>query len=100
MNKELEDFLKECIKVWDNKLKTYPENVGFNIERNWLIRIGDKAEELLEEKTLTEKFIEISIWEIAKFWIKTYPADIFDTGPYPVPEIRDLFTELLEMRRY
>ena len=49
--------------------------------------------------TLTEKFKEISIWEIAEYWIQTYPNDIFVNGPYPVPEIRDLFEELLKMRK-
>lgn len=47
---------------------------------------------------LTEKFKEISIWEIAEFWIETYPEDIFPVGPYPIPEIRILFKKLLEKR--
>ena len=49
--------------------------------------------------SLEEKFKEISIWEIAEFWIKTYPDDIFISGPYPVPQIRELFKELLKKQR-
>ena len=48
---------------------------------------------------LREKFKGISIWEIAEFWIEIYPDDIFVNGPYPVPEIRELFKELLKFRK-
>ena len=46
-----------------------------------------------------DKFYGISIWDIAEFWIKTYPEDIFIEGPYPFPEIRELFKELLKLRK-
>ena len=99
MDKELTDFLKECISVWDNKLKQDNLNLVNNLKKNWLMEMANKADKLLENEIEKNKFKEISIWDIAEFWIKTYPDDIFIHGPYPVPEIRDLFTELLTMKK-
>lgn len=48
---------------------------------------------------LYKKFKGISIWDIANFWIETYPDDIFIKGPYPIVEIRNLFIELLKKQR-
>ena len=47
---------------------------------------------------LDEKFKDINIWEIAEFWIKTYPDDVFVNGPYPIVEIRELFKEMLKKK--
>jgi hypothetical protein len=49
--------------------------------------------------SLEEKFKDITIWEISEFWVKTYPKDIFITGPFPIPQIRELFEELLKLRK-
>jgi len=48
---------------------------------------------------LSEKFKEISIWEIAEFWIETYPDDIFVSEPKIVIEIRELFKKLLNKKK-
>lgn len=48
---------------------------------------------------MSEKFEGISIYEIAEFWIESYPEDIFIKGPYPIVEIRELFKKLLELRK-
>ena len=50
---------------------------------------------------LSQKFRDgqIGLYDIAEFFIETYPEDIFVTGPYPIPEIRKLFEELLKMRK-
>lgn len=40
---------------------------------------------------------ELGLYDIAKDFIETYPDYIFITGPYPIPEIRELFKELLEI---
>ena len=49
--------------------------------------------------TLQEKFNGISIWEIAEFWIETYPEDIFINKPKEVIEIRNQFKILLMYRK-
>ncbi len=41
---------------------------------------------------------ELGLYDIAEDFIETYPDDIFVTGPYPIPEIRELFKKLLEIR--
>lgn len=48
-------------------------------------------------KIFDEEGKELGLYDIAENFIETYPDDIFVTGPYPIPEIRELFKKLLEM---
>jgi hypothetical protein len=40
---------------------------------------------------------QLGLHDIAKHFIETYPEDIFMTGPYPIPEIRELFKKIIEI---
>ena len=53
----------------------------------------------MSNKDLKEKFSGISIWDIAEFWIETYPEDIFINNPPEVVEIRNQFKILLSYRK-
>lgn len=46
-------------------------------------------------RIFNEEGKELGLPDIARHFIDIYPDDIFITGPYPIPEIRELFKKLL-----
>ena len=49
-------------------------------------------------KLFDENGKPIGLYELAEWWIETYPDDIFITGPKLITEIRDRFIEILKKK--
>lgn len=43
--------------------------------------------------------LSIDLYELAEYFIKVYPEDIFVNNPKSIIKIRDGFKEILELRR-
>ena len=50
-------------------------------------------------KLFDENGKPIGLYELAEWWIETYPDDIFITGPKLITEIRDRFIEILKKKK-